>query len=585
MKIKIICILIFTIFIGTLFNNTIYADYTSDIVTDFHDNLNGWTVEGDGTAIWKPCTGGYMKVFDVGDSIQVLAVSLRKFHGNWSNYYKISISLKRETPTNPDQSPWYYISGPGGSAQCHGNEKPAGSWMTCQVLLEESYWTVTSGLWDDLILNVASFKIDVELDDIGTEEIGVDNIILYSSGGGNHAPYAPMDPNPENHVINVDINTDLSWVGGDPDNGDFVKYDIYFEENNSNLDVLVSYHQSDDSFNPGTLNYKTKYYWKIIATDKYGAYTHSPIWDFTTISELNNPPNMPSNTYPENDAINIPTDIILNWFGGDPDILDIVSYDVYFGGMLPIQKIASNISNTSINPGHLVKGLTYFWNVVSWDNHGASTVGPSWHFTTINPDNRPPNKPNKPLGQIHCKIGQNYTYTTILTDPEADQLYCNWSWGDDSYSGWIGPYLNGETINQSHSWTNRGKYEIKVKAKDLLGMESDWSDPLAVSMPKSYNYNLIIQPFVIYFLYGQIENWDINESYNKEGNLTKVSFDCINLNFICFGHIDKFPWWIFLIKTNINERLTIPYLNDTLKFKGTFEDDFVCGFIVARPKI
>ena len=49
--------------------------------------------------------------------------------------------------------------------------------------------------------------------------------------------------------------------------------------------------------------------------------------------------------------------------------------------------------------------LTYFWNVVEWDNHNASTIGPSWHFTTINPDNRPPNKPSKPSGQIKGKIG------------------------------------------------------------------------------------------------------------------------------------------------------------------------------------
>ena len=95
--------------------------------------------------------------------------------------------------------------------------------------------------------------------------------------------------------------------------------------------------------------------------------------------------------------------------------------------------------------------------------------------------------------------------------------------------------------------------------------------------------NYIIKTFVVYFLYGQIENWEINESHDEDGNWTYVSFDCINLMFICFGHIDKFPWWIFLIKININDRFTIPYLNDTLEFKGTFEDNFICGFIIARP--
>jgi parallel beta-helix repeat protein len=111
--------------------------------------------------------------------------------------------------------------------------------------------------------------------------------------------------------------------------------------------------------------------------------------------------------------------------------------------------------------------------------------------------NRPPNKPNKPSGQIKGKIGQNYSYTTSTTDPEGDQLYYNWSWGDGTYSGWIGPYNNGEIINKSHSWMNKGNYYIKVKAKDIFGIESDWSDPLEFSTIKKkvINIPLFLQRF------------------------------------------------------------------------------------------
>ncbi len=153
--------------------------------------------------------------------------------------------------------------------------------------------------------------------------------------------------------------------------------------------------------------------------------------------------------------------------------------------MLPIQKIASNISKTLINPGNLANDLTYFWSVVAWDNHGASTVGPGWYFTTINSNNNPPNKPSKPFGQKNGKIGQNYSYTINTTDPDGDQVYYNWSWGDNTYSGWIGPYDSGEKINESHIWTMKGNYEIKVKARDIYGYKSEWSDPLSITMPKS----------------------------------------------------------------------------------------------------
>ena len=108
-------------------------------------------------------------------------------------------------------------------------------------------------------------------------------------------------------------------------------------------------------------------------------------------------------------------------------------------------------------------------------------------------DNSSPNKPSKPSGLTKGMIGQNYTYTTSTTDPEGDQLYYNWSWGDGTYSGWIGPYYSGEIVNQSHSWNDKENYQIKVKAKDILGMESDWSDPLAIKMPKTYINKPIIE--------------------------------------------------------------------------------------------
>ena len=37
----------------------------------------------------------------------------------------------------------------------------------------------------------------------------------------------------------------------------------------------------------------------------------------------------------------------------------------------------------------------------------------------------------------------------------------------------------------SHVWDEQGSYAVKVKAKDIYGGESFWSDPLQVSLPKS----------------------------------------------------------------------------------------------------
>jgi len=56
-------------------------------------------------------------------------------------------------------------------------------------------------------------------------------------------------------------------------------------------------------------------------------------------------------------------------------------------------------------------------------------------------------------------------------------------------SDWIGSYESGEVCEITNMWYLKGTYEIKVKSKDRWGYESDWSDPLQVSMPKNKPIN------------------------------------------------------------------------------------------------
>ena len=66
-------------------------------------------------------------------------------------------------------------------------------------------------------------------------------------------------------------------------------------------------------------------------------------------------------------------------------------------------------------------------------------------------------------------------------------------WGDNTTSGWLGPFTSGATATAQKSWAVKGTYAVKVKAKDVYGAESNWSDPLAVTMPLS---QLLQNPFV-----------------------------------------------------------------------------------------
>ena len=98
-------------------------------------------------------------------------------------------------------------------------------------------------------------------------------------------------------------------------------------------------------------------------------------------------------------------------------------------------------------------------------------------------DDQAPEKPETPNGPSSGNSGIEYTYTTSTIDPNDDQIYYWFDWGDESNSSWLGPYNSGVLVSAKHIWEAKGNYVVKVKAKDVYGVESDWSDPLPITMP------------------------------------------------------------------------------------------------------
>jgi len=98
----------------------------------------------------------------------------------------------------------------------------------------------------------------------------------------NLPPNTPSNPNPVDNATGVSIDVTLSWSCSDPD-GDSLTYDIYFGTSSS-LSLVKSDHTSN-TYDPGTLQYSTTYYWKIVAKDGRGEVTEGPVWRFTTMQE------------------------------------------------------------------------------------------------------------------------------------------------------------------------------------------------------------------------------------------------------------------------------------------------------------
>jgi len=86
--------------------------------------------------------------------------------------------------------------------------------------------------------------------------------------------------------------------------------------------------------------------------------------------------------------------------------------------------------------------------------------------------NTPPRRPAIPnckyfLGYTH----ETYTFYTFSTDPDSagSKIEFYWEWGDGTNTGWI------SDAHASHSWESPDIYEVRVKARDDQGAESEWS--------------------------------------------------------------------------------------------------------------
>ncbi len=290
----------------------------------------------------------------------------------------------------------------------------------------------------------------------------------------NSAPNNPSNPDPPDGAIDVDINADLSWDCSDPE-GDSLTYDVYFEGK------LVSNNQSKKWYDPGTLEYDTDYYWQIVAWDEDGASTEGPIWSFTTCSYPNSPPNTPSDPEPEDGATDIDVDVDLSWNCSDPDG-DSVTYDVYLDILdPPEERVSDNQNETTFDPETLEFVTTYYWQIIAKDEHGASTPGSVWQFTTR--ENMPPSAPSID-GPSSGKTNVGYDYIFATADPEGHDISYFVDWGDDKITDWTDFESSGTEKELTYMWTKQGTYIIKAKAKDIYNAESNWSE-FEVTIPRT----------------------------------------------------------------------------------------------------
>ncbi len=205
--------------------------------------------------------------------------------------------------------------------------------------------------------------------------------------GLNSPPQIPQAIYPAPDTSHIDVDITFRWSGGDPNSGDVVKYNFYLQANNPSP-YLIADNLTEARYHPDSLKFETTYYWRIIAIDNNGSRTKSPVWQFTTRSETNNPPFAPIYQSPPDGADHIAINqAILQWSGSDPDSMQSVSYTILLDINNPPQNVLiAGYDSTTLHLPLLNYDTRYYWQVIVRDIYGLETAGPVWSFLTTGRD-------------------------------------------------------------------------------------------------------------------------------------------------------------------------------------------------------
>jgi parallel beta-helix repeat protein len=116
-------------------------------------------------------------------------------------------------------------------------------------------------------------------------------------------------------------------------------------------------------------------------------------------------------------------------------------------------------------------------------------------YPLISPwNNNPPNAPAI-NGPTNGKVGIDYNYTFIATDPDGGYIWYYVCWGDNEIIDIYGPYNSEEEVTLSYNWSSKGTYSITCWTRDIDGDDSDIAT-LDVTMPRDkIHTSSIIQRF------------------------------------------------------------------------------------------
>jgi len=308
-------------------------------------------------------------------------------------------------------------------------------------------------------LNLSVNKLD---DDKGYPiQVSIQNSLIVTT---NHPPEKPSNPYPADGSSGISINPTLHWRCFDKDN-DALTYDVYFGINQNPPKIAGNI--TEKSFNPGTLQYSTTYYWKIVAWDEYGAKNESKIWQFTTQGKPS-PTNIPPSVsiLSPVDGSMVSGNITIEGIANDRD------------GM--VKKVEVKIDNGLWKLAIGTTSWKYEWYTTSIENGNHTIYARSYDGEDYSS-----------IDSVNVKVFNNHPPSVAIISPVDGEIVKNIVFINGTASdkdgnetiqkveikigngSWM--VVNGTTL-WSYKWdsvsVNNGKYIIKARAYDGMNYSS-----------------------------------------------------------------------------------------------------------------
>jgi predicted outer membrane repeat protein len=159
-----------------------------------------------------------------------------------------------------------------------------------QLFVDEEKQILVAGFSYEQLFGILDFgdnelTVSAQLKD-ATCFRGTDLVKIIYEGGGKSAKIGQAgNPDPPNGAIEVSTTADLSWSLG----YNTASHDVYF--GTANPPPFIG-NQTATTFDPGTMDYETVYYWRIDEINKWGI-AIGDIWSFITIPFPPPPPPPP----------------------------------------------------------------------------------------------------------------------------------------------------------------------------------------------------------------------------------------------------------------------------------------------------